>query len=119
MRHLRLLGAIAGLALLASACTAGAVPTTTTTIAPQVTTTTTPGGRITLTANGPTFIVEGTKDDPYVEALQFYLVCSGFEQPSADQGAVTVRRQQAPSRSHPARCQDALKEQHSEEEGLQ
>jgi peptidoglycan hydrolase-like protein with peptidoglycan-binding domain len=55
-----------------------------------VTTTTQPTGRITLTANGPTFIAENTKDDPYVEALQFYLVCTGHEQPSADRGAVTI-----------------------------
>jgi peptidoglycan hydrolase-like protein with peptidoglycan-binding domain len=88
VRHKRIAGLLAGFALLASACTSPAVSTTTTstTIA---TTTTQPGGRIILSANGPAFIIE-TQKGPYVEALQFYLVCTGHGQPSAEGGAVTI-----------------------------
>jgi len=91
--HRRAFGLVAGIALLAASCSTAAVPTTTTTTQAP-TTTTQPTGRITLTANGPAFIPEGTKDADsntgYVSALQFYLVCTGHEQPSADGGAVTV-----------------------------
>jgi peptidoglycan hydrolase-like protein with peptidoglycan-binding domain len=86
---MRIVGLLAGFVLIGSACAAGAVPETTTTSA-VVTTTTQPGGRVILSANGPAFIVEGTKDDPYVEALQFYLVCTGHGQPSVGGGAVTI-----------------------------
>ena len=88
MRHKRIVGLVAGFVLLTSACTAGAAPTTTTTSAP-VTTTTQPGGRIILSVNGPAVIHEGDKG-PFVEALQFYLVCTGHGQPSAEGGQVTV-----------------------------
>ena len=88
MRHKRFAGLLAGFALLGSACTTSAIPTTTTSTAP-VTTTTQPGGRIILSANGPAFIQE-TEKGPYVEALQFYLVCTGHGQPSAEGGAVTI-----------------------------
>ena len=88
MRHKRIAGLLAGFALLGSACTTSAIPTTTTSTAP-VTTTTQPGGRIILSANGPAFIQE-TEKGPYVEALQFYLVCTGHGQPSAEGGAVTI-----------------------------
>jgi peptidoglycan hydrolase-like protein with peptidoglycan-binding domain len=88
VRHKRIAGLLAGFALLTSACTTAAAPTTTTSTM-IATTTTQPGGRIILSANGPAFIVE-TEKGPYVEALQFYLVCTGHGQPSAEGGAVTI-----------------------------
>ncbi len=88
MRHKGIVGLVAGFVLLISACTAGAAPTTTTTSAP-VTTTTQPGGRVILSVNGPAVIHEGDKG-PFVEALQFYLVCTGHGQPSSEGGQVTV-----------------------------
>jgi len=88
VRHKRIAGLLAGFALLGSACTTSAIPTTTTSTA-AVTTTTQPGGRIILSANGPAFIQE-TQKGPYVEALQFYLVCTGHGKPSAEGGAVTI-----------------------------
>ncbi len=88
MRHKGIVGLVAGFVLLISACTADAVPTTTTTSVP-VTTTTQPGGRVILSVNGPAVIHEGEKG-PFVEALQFYLVCTGHGQPSSEGGQVTV-----------------------------
>jgi peptidoglycan hydrolase-like protein with peptidoglycan-binding domain len=88
VRHKRIAGLLAGFALLTSACTTAAAPTTTTSTM-IATTTTQPGGRIILSANGPAFIVE-TEKGPYVEALQFYLVCTGHGQPSAEGGVVTI-----------------------------
>ena len=87
MRHKRIAGLLAGFTLLVSACTTAAAPTTTTTT--TATTTTQPSGRIILSANGPAFIFE-TQKGPYVEALQFYLVCTGHGQPSAEGGQVTI-----------------------------
>ena len=87
MRHKRIAGLLAGFTLLVSACTTAAAPTTTTTT--TATTTTQPSGRIILNANGPAFIFE-TQKGPYVEALQFYLVCTGHGQPSAEGGQVTI-----------------------------
>ena len=87
---MRIVGLLTGLALFASACAGDAAPiTTTTTSTVVVTTTTQPGGRIILEVNGPSFIQEGDKG-PYVAALQFYLVCTGHTQPSADGSQVTV-----------------------------
>jgi hypothetical protein len=68
------------LSLLAGACSAGGLTTTTSSTVPE-TTTTTVGGRITLIPNSSPFIVQGTQG-PYVEALQFYLVCTGHEEPT-------------------------------------
>ncbi|MEX1207094.1 MAG: peptidoglycan-binding domain-containing protein [Acidimicrobiia bacterium] len=73
---------IAVLTLGATACTATTLPTTTTTSSVPDTTTTTAGGRVTLETNGPTFIAAGTRG-AYVEALQFYLVCTGHVEPVA------------------------------------
>jgi len=87
VRHKRIAGLLAGFTLLVSACTTAAAPTTTTTT--TATTTTQPSGRIILSANGPAFIFE-TQKGPYVEALQFYLVCTGHGQPSAEGGQVTI-----------------------------
>jgi peptidoglycan hydrolase-like protein with peptidoglycan-binding domain len=87
VRHKRIAGLLAGFTLLVSACTTAAAPTTTTTTI--ATTTTQPSGRIILSANGPAFIFE-TQKGPYVEALQFYLVCTGHGQPSAEGGQVTI-----------------------------
>jgi peptidoglycan hydrolase-like protein with peptidoglycan-binding domain len=89
VRHTRFAGLVAGLALLVAACSTAATPETSSTTTLAVTTTTTvPGGRITLSPNGPAFILEGTRG-PYVEALQHYLVCTGHGQPRTD-GAVSV-----------------------------
>jgi len=90
VRHTRIAGPVTGFALFVAACSTAAVPTTTTTTtSTTVTTTTQPEGRIILSANGPAFIHESEKG-PYVEALQFYLVCTGHAQPSAGGGEVTV-----------------------------
>jgi len=87
---MQIAGLVAGFALLVTGCSTEAAPTTTTsTTLIAVTTTTQPGGRIILSANGPAFIQENEKG-PYVEALQFYLVCTGHAQPSAEGGEVTV-----------------------------
>lgn len=72
----------------ATACTATTLPTTTSSSSVPDTTTTTVGGRVTLEANGPTFIAAGSRG-AYVEALQFYLVCTGHVEPIAG-SAVTV-----------------------------
>jgi peptidoglycan hydrolase-like protein with peptidoglycan-binding domain len=90
VRRTRIAGLVAGFTLLLAACSAEATPdTSSTTTMATVTTTTTPTGRVTLTANGPAFILEGTRG-PYVEALQHYLVCTGHGQPRTDGGAVSV-----------------------------
>lgn len=89
MHYTRIAGLVTGFALLTAACTAAAVPTTTTTTSLAVTTTTLAGGRVILSANGPAFLHE-TDKGPYVEALQFYLVCTGHAQPSAEGGTVTI-----------------------------
>lgn len=89
MRLKQTMTVLVGFAVLASACTTAAAPVTSSTTVAVSTTTTQPGGRVILTANGPSVIHEGEKG-PYVEALQFYLVCTGHEQPSAEGGQVTV-----------------------------
>jgi len=86
---------IVALALVASACggTSALSPVTTTptsaavTLAP--TTTTTMGEFIELTPNGPVFLTQGDRSE-YVEALQFYLVCTGHDQITEDGGSVSV-----------------------------
>lgn len=70
------------LVLVTAACTASTLSTTTsstTTTSEPVATTV--GGRITLLPNSTAFITEG-ETGPYVEALQFYLVCTGHDEPS-------------------------------------
>lgn len=71
--------------LVFAACGGSSLPatTTTTTAAGDATSTTTtaPQGRITLTPNDPPLVLEGSKG-PLVEALQFYLVCTGHEEPT-------------------------------------
>lgn len=71
--------------LVASACGGSSLPATTTSsttaAADSSTTTTEPQGRISLTPNDDPLILEGTKG-PLVEALQFYLVCTGHEEPT-------------------------------------
>lgn len=90
MRHTRLIRLTLAAALLAPACAAEAVPdTSSSTTAPVASTTTEPTGRVTLSANGPAFILEGTRG-PYVEALQHYLVCTGHGQPTVDGGSVSI-----------------------------
>ncbi len=68
------------LAVVATACTATTISTTTSTTIPASTTTTV-GGRITLIPNSTAFIVQGAQG-AYVEALQFYLVCTGHDEPT-------------------------------------
>lgn len=79
--------ALFALTLGASACTATSLPTTTSTTTLPDITTTTAGGRITLEPNGATFIAQGTRG-AYVEALQFYLVCTGHGEPT--EGAIVT-----------------------------
>jgi peptidoglycan hydrolase-like protein with peptidoglycan-binding domain len=88
-RH-RIVTAAVALALVAAACSGAAAPTTTeSTTTTEVATTTTLGDRITLTPNGNAFIVQGQRG-AWVEALQFYLVCTGHGEPTPGLGSVTV-----------------------------
>jgi hypothetical protein len=80
---------LAAVALLAAACNGGAATTTSTTATTVPTTTTTTSGRIELQPNGEVFINEGDRS-AYVEAMQFYLVCTGHGQLSPDGGAITI-----------------------------
>ena len=78
------------LSVVAASCNGAAAPTTseaTTTTSEVVSTTL--GDRITLLPNGIAFIVQG-QHGPYVEALQFYLVCTGHGEPVPGLGTVTV-----------------------------
>jgi hypothetical protein len=76
MKGTRIAFAAVGLtAVVLGACTAGSIPTTTSSTT-TIATTTTLGGRITLLPNSTPFILQGTTGI-YVEALQFYLVCTG------------------------------------------
>ena len=77
------------LSVLAAACNGGVATTTTVTSTSLATTTTTTMGRIELEANGAPFLQEGDAG-AYVQALQFYLVCTGHERLIADGPAVTV-----------------------------
>jgi peptidoglycan hydrolase-like protein with peptidoglycan-binding domain len=80
----------AALSLLAAACNGGAAATTTvTSTSLAAATTTTTLGRIELEANGTPFLQEGDTG-AYVEALQFYLICTGHERLSADGPVITV-----------------------------
>ena len=83
------------LALAASACgdTSALTPTssssTTVAVTLAPTTTTTMGEFIELEPNGPVFLTEGDRGE-YVEALQFYLVCTGHERLTEDGPSVSV-----------------------------
>jgi len=80
----------AALSLLAAACNGGAGTTTTvTSTSLAASTTTTTLGRLELEANGTPFLREGDTG-AYVEALQFYLICTGHERLSADGPVITV-----------------------------
>ena len=82
---------LAALCLLAAACNGGAATTTSvtsTSMAPSTTTTTTLG-RVELQVNDTPFLQEGDRG-AYVEALQFYLICTGHERLTADGPAITV-----------------------------
>lgn len=82
-------------AVVASACggSSALTPATssTTSVASTLapTTTTTLGEFIELTPNGPAFVQQGDRSE-YVEALQFYLVCTGHERITEDGPSVTV-----------------------------
>ena len=81
--------------LLAAACNGGAETTTTvpTTTLPPTTTTT--SARFELEPNGEPFLRQG-ETGPYVEALQFYLVCTGHGQFTADGPIINVDGQFGP-----------------------
>jgi len=76
--------------MVAAACDAG-VPATTTEAATTTSepVATTVGDRITLLPNDIAFIVQG-QHGPYVEALQFYLLCTGHGEPAPGLGTVMV-----------------------------
>ncbi len=80
---------LVAVSLLAAACNGGADATTTvpTTTLPPTTTTT--SARMELGPNDEAFLVQGDTGS-YVEALQFYLVCTGHGQLAADGPAITV-----------------------------
>ena len=75
--------------LLAAACSGGGATTTTVASTTLASTTTTTEGRTELEANGTPFLQEGDSG-AYVEALQFYLVCTGHERLTPDGPAITV-----------------------------
>jgi peptidoglycan hydrolase-like protein with peptidoglycan-binding domain len=77
-------------ALLAVSCDDGGADTTTTTAIAETTTTTIAfPSRAPLQPNGPALVSQGDRG-PYVEALQFYLVCVGLGQPDPNGPEVTV-----------------------------
>jgi peptidoglycan hydrolase-like protein with peptidoglycan-binding domain len=80
---------LAALCVCAAACSGGAATTTTVTSTTVPLTTTTTLGRIELQANGPPFLQQGDSG-AYVEALQFYLICTGHERLSPDGPVITV-----------------------------
>jgi len=80
---------LAALSLFAAACDGGAATTTAVTSTSLVATTTTTLGRIELQANDTPFVQEGDTG-AYVEALQFYLICTGHERLSADGPVISV-----------------------------
>lgn len=81
------------LVVVAGACSSDAASTTTTTVATTTTTlmlpTTTTSGLIELQANGEPFLRLGERGE-YVAALQFLLLCSGYERMTEEGGAVSV-----------------------------
>jgi hypothetical protein len=86
---------VAAASLLAAACNGGTEATTTvptTTIPP---TTTTTSARMELGPNDEPFLNQG-ETGAYVEALQFYLVCTGHGQLTADGPVITVDGQFGP-----------------------
>jgi hypothetical protein len=84
----------AALALAAAACNGGGGATTTTSSTlPPVTTTT--SARLTFEPNGDPFVVQG-QTGAKVEALQFYLVCTGHGQVTADGPEISVDGQFGP-----------------------
>jgi hypothetical protein len=82
---------LAALCLVAGACSGGGATTTsvTSTSMAASSTTTTTLGRVELQANDTPFLQEGD-EGAYVEALQFYLICTGHERLSADGPVITV-----------------------------
>jgi hypothetical protein len=88
-------GLLLAFALAAAGCggSSALVPETssTTTVASTLapTTTTTMGEFIELQPNGPAILTQGDRGE-YVEALQFYLVCTGHEQIDTDGPSVSV-----------------------------
>ena len=70
-------------------CNGGADATTTSSGTTVPATTTTTSGRLELEPNDEAFINEGDRT-AFVEALQFYLVCTGHEQLGPDGPAITI-----------------------------
>jgi peptidoglycan hydrolase-like protein with peptidoglycan-binding domain len=86
----RRLGVLVALSLLVAACDNGGADTTTTTTPAETTTTTIPlPSRSPLQPNGPALVSQGDRG-PYVEALQFYLVCVGLGRPDPNGPEVSV-----------------------------
>ncbi|MFH1104882.1 MAG: peptidoglycan-binding domain-containing protein, partial [Actinomycetota bacterium] len=85
----RLAAAALVLSMIAAACDAAAPATTTTSSTTSTPVATTLGDRLTLQPNGIAFIVQG-QHGPYVEALQFYLICTGHGEPVPGLGTVGV-----------------------------
>jgi peptidoglycan hydrolase-like protein with peptidoglycan-binding domain len=88
-RRAILAAALAAALVLLAACGGGATPTTTTTPTTLPPTTTTTMGRVELQPNGPPFLQQGDSG-AYVEALQFYLVCTGHDRISEEGPIITV-----------------------------
>src|SRR3989304_4359566 len=81
MKGTRIAFAAVGLtAVVLGACTAGSLPPPPSP-PPPIPPPPALGGRITLLPNSTPFILQGTTG-PYVEALQFYLVCTGHDEPT-------------------------------------
>jgi len=87
--HLPTAIVLAALALLAAACNGGAEPTTTVPATTLPPTTTTTSARVELDPNGEPFLTQG-EAGAYVEAMQFYLVCTGHGQLTADGPVITI-----------------------------
>jgi peptidoglycan hydrolase-like protein with peptidoglycan-binding domain len=84
--------ALAAALVFVAACSGGATTTTTSTTVISTSlpaTTTTTMGRVQLQPNGPPFLQPGDSG-AYVEALQFYLVCTGHDRLSEDGPVITV-----------------------------
>lgn len=81
--------ALAAAAVLLAACGGGAAPTTTIASTTLATTTTTTLGRVQLEPNGPPFLQQGDSG-AYVEALQFYLICTGHDRIDEEAPVITV-----------------------------
>ncbi len=81
--------AVAAAVILLAACGGEAVSTSTTTSTSIAVTTTTTMGRVELQPNDPPFVQQGDSG-AYVEALQFYLICTGHDRTDEEGPTITV-----------------------------